>query len=133
LSEADAQATSDRLPIYFAVALHQEWGSDAKNYAVLKERLDTPFTKSNERVQAWLRYATWLQKQVEEPMFLEAFSLKRVYVPLRAYYNRKVEGQKAEELESALAGSRQFERVVVDLEKELETWSVKPRKMMRFA
>jgi len=128
LSEADAQATSDRLPIYFAVALHQEWGSDAKNYAVLKERLDTPFTKSNERVQAWVRYATWLQKQVEEPMFLEAFSLKRVYVPLRAYYNRKVEGQKAEELESALAGSRQFERVVVDLEKELETWVSKAKK-----
>jgi len=55
-------------------------------------------------------------------MFLEAFSLKRVYVPLRAYYNRKVEGQKADELEERIAGRRQFERVVVELEKELETW-----------
>jgi uncharacterized protein YjbI with pentapeptide repeats/adenylate kinase family enzyme len=122
LSEADAQAISDRLPIYLAAALHDEWGSHAKDYAVLKERLDTPFTQANERVQAWLRYATWLQKQVEEPMFLEAFSLKQVYVPLRAYYNRKVEGQKAEEVEERLAGSRQSERVAVDLEKELETW-----------
>jgi uncharacterized protein YjbI with pentapeptide repeats len=128
LSEADAQAISDRLPIYFAAALHDEWGSHAKDYAVLKERLDTPFTQANERVQAWLRYATWLQKQVEEPMFLEAFSLKRVYVPLRAYYNRKVEGQKCEELEGRLAGSRQSERVVVDLEKELETWLSKAKK-----
>lgn len=122
LSEADTQSISDRLPIYFAVALHEEWGSHAKDYAVLKEKLDTPFTQANERVQAWSRYSTWLQKQVEEPLFLEAFSLKRVYVPLRAYYNRKVEGQKAEELEGRLASSQQSERVVVDLEKELETW-----------
>ena len=128
LSEADAQAISDRLPIYFAAALHNEWSSHAKDYPVLKEKLDTPFTQANERVQAWLRYATWLQKQVEEPMFLEAFSLKRVYVPLRAYYNRKVEGQKCEELEARLAGSKQCERVVVDLEKELETWLTKAKK-----
>jgi hypothetical protein len=128
LSEADAQAISDRLPIYFAAALHDEWGNHAKDYAALKEKLDTPFTQANERVQAWLRYATWLQKQVEEPMFLEAFSLKQVYVPLRAYYNRKVEGQKCEELEGRLAGSRQSERVVVDLEKELETWLSKAKK-----
>ena len=122
LSQADAQAISDRLPIYFAAALHEEWGSHAKDYAVLKEKLDTPFTQANERVQAWLRYAIWLQKQVEEPMFLEAFSLKRVYVPLRAYYNRKVEEQKAEALQGRLTGNKQYERVVVELEKELETW-----------
>ncbi len=122
LSEADAQAIGDRLPIYFAAALHEEWGRHAKDYGMLKEILDTPFTQANERSQAWLRYATWLQKQVEEPMFLEAFSLKRVYVPLRAYYNRKIEGQKAEELEERLAGDRRSERVVVELEKELETW-----------
>ena len=122
LSEADAQSITGRLPIYFAAELHQEWGSHAKDYVALKEKLDTPFTQANERGQAWLRYATWLQKQVEEPMFLEAFSLKRVYVPLRAYYNRKVEGQKADELEERIAGRRQSERVVVELEKELETW-----------
>ena len=122
LSEADAQAIGDRLPIYFAAALHEEWGRHAKDYGVLREKLQTPFTQANERSQAWLRYATWLQKQVEEPMFLEAFSLKRVYVPLRAYYNRKIEGQKAEELEARLTGDRRSERVVVELEKELETW-----------
>lgn len=123
LSEADAQAISDRLPIYFAGALHEEWGSHAKDYGILKEKLDTPFTQANERLQAWLRYATWLQKQVEEPMmFLEAFSLKRVYVPLRAYYNRKVEAQKAEALEGRLAGDKRFERVVVELEQELKSW-----------
>jgi uncharacterized protein YjbI with pentapeptide repeats len=128
LSAAEAQAISDRLPIYFAAALHTEWGSHGKDYAVLKEKLDTPFTQANERGQAWLRYATWLQKQVEEPMFLEAFSLKRVYVPLRAYYNRKVEGQKVEAPEGRIAGNRQSERVVVDLEQELESWLSKAKK-----
>ena len=122
LSEADAQAISDRLPIYFAAALHEEWGSHAKDYGVLKEKLDTPFTQANERAQAWLRYGTWLQQQVEEPMFLEAFSLKRVYVSLRAYYNRKVEDQKAEVVDGKLAGDRRSGRVVVELEQELESW-----------
>ncbi len=128
LMEVDAQAIGDRLPIYFAAALHDEWGSHAKDYAALKEKLDTPFTQANDRVQAWLRYSTWLQKQVEEPLFLEAFSLKRVYVPLRAYYNRKVEGQKSEELQGRLADTKRTERVVVDLEKELENWLSKAQK-----
>lgn len=128
LNDASAQAISDRLPIYFAAALHDEWGGHAKDYTVLKDKLDTPFTQASQRLQAWLRYSTLLQKQVEEPLFLEAFSLKRVYVPLRAYYNRKVEGQRTEALEGGIAGGRQFERVVVDLEKELETWLNKAKK-----
>ncbi len=122
LSDADAQAISERLPIYFATALHDEWGRHAKEYEVLKEKLDTPFTQASERTQAWLRYATWLQKQVEEPMFLEAFSLNRVYVPLRAYFNRKIDGQKPDKLEGRLSGERRSERVVVELEKELDSW-----------
>ncbi|MFW5664614.1 MAG: pentapeptide repeat-containing protein [Coleofasciculus sp.] len=122
LSEADAIAISDRLPIYFAAALHDEWRRHAKDYAGLKEQLDTPFTQANQRIQAWFKYGTWLQKQVEEPMFLEAFSLKRVYVPLRAYYKRKVEGQNPEELDPRLTNRDQFERVVIELDKELKNW-----------
>jgi len=128
LSEVEAKAISQRLPIYFAAALHEEWGSRPKDYAVLQEKLDTPFTQANERVQAWLRYSTWLQKQVEEPMFGEAFSLKQVFVPLRAYYNRKVEKQKDEDLEERIGSSRQFERVVVELEAELEDWLSKAKR-----
>ncbi|MEQ9358183.1 MAG: pentapeptide repeat-containing protein [Coleofasciculus chthonoplastes F2-STO-03] len=128
LSEADAIAISDRLPIYFAAALHDEWRRHAKDYAGLKEQLDTPFTQANQRIQAWLKYGTWLQKQVEEPMFLEAFSLKRVYVPLRAYYKRKVEGENAEDLEPRLTNREKSEQVVIELDKELETWLNKAHK-----
>src|SRR4028118_1124137 len=127
LTEVEAKAISQRLPIYFAAALHEEWGSRPKDYAVLQEKLDTPFTQANERLQAWLRYSTWLQKQVEEPMFLEAFSLKQVFVPLRAYYNRKVEKQKDEDLEERIGSSRPSERVVVELEAELEEWLSKAK------
>ncbi|WP_446351066.1 hypothetical protein [Coleofasciculus sp. F4-SAH-05] len=128
LSEADAIAISDRLPIYFAAALQDEWRRHAKDYAGLKEQLDTPFTQANDRLQAWFRYGTWLQKQVEEPMFLEAFSLKRVYVPLRAYYKRKVERQNAEDLEPRLTNREKSEQVVIELDKELETWLNKAHK-----
>ena len=128
LIEVEAKAISQRLPIYFAAALHEEWGSRPKDYAVLQEKLDTPFTQANERLQAWLRYSTWLQKQVEEPMFGEAFSLKQVFVPLRAYYNRKVEKQKDEDLEERIGSSRKFERVVVELEAELEDWLSKAKR-----
>jgi uncharacterized protein YjbI with pentapeptide repeats len=129
----DAQAISQRLPIYFAEALHIEWGDRPQDYGVLKEKLDTPFTQANDRAQAWLRYSIWLQKQVEEPLFLEAFSLKQVFVPLRAYYQRKVKktgeiGSKQRDLEDRLDGHRQMERVVVDLESELFTWLEKPKR-----
>ncbi|MBD2042668.1 pentapeptide repeat-containing protein [Microcoleus sp. FACHB-672] len=128
LSEAEAQALSYRLPIYFAMALHNEWGNRPKDYAALKEKLDTPFIQANERAQGRLRYSTWLQKQVEEPMFLEAFSLKQVYVPLRAYYSRKCEGHKGDELEARIRGSREEDKIVVDLANELEDWLTKPKK-----
>ena len=44
-----ARSISQRFPIYFAEALHIEWGECPKDYTVLKEKLDTPFTQSNER------------------------------------------------------------------------------------
>jgi uncharacterized protein YjbI with pentapeptide repeats len=128
----DAQAISQRFPIYFAEALHIEWGDRPQDYAVLKEKLDTPFTQSSERAQAWARYSIWLQKQVEEPLFLEAFSLKQVFVSLRAYYDRKRSDDSTEPMLSnpvdRLAGNRKTERVVVDLESELFAWLSQPKR-----
>lgn len=101
LTEAEAGAVSQRLPSYFVYALHEEWGSHPKDYAVIQENLDTPFTQAQERERSWLRYGAWLQEQVQMPMFAEAFSLQQVFVPLRAYYN---DGN------------------VVELETELDSW-----------
>jgi uncharacterized protein YjbI with pentapeptide repeats len=120
-TKAEAQTISDRLPAYFVFALHDEWAKHPDQYACLQNP-DTPFTPAWEREQAWLRYSAWLQKQVEEPMFLEAFGLKQVYVSPRVYYKRKVESQKDEEFERRIAEDKQDKRVVVDLESELEAW-----------
>jgi hypothetical protein len=120
LTDAQAKAISDRLPTYFIYALTDQWRTHRDTYAPVKEALDTPFTRAGEREQAWSRYAAWLQKQVEEPMFYEAFSLKQVYTPLRAYYERKAKGDK--EPERRIGEDHKPEKIVVDLEKELEAW-----------
>ena len=46
--EAAAQATAERLPVYFVLALHDEWGQRAGQYAVLSEVVKTPFTQAQE-------------------------------------------------------------------------------------
>jgi uncharacterized protein YjbI with pentapeptide repeats len=61
-------------------------------------------------------------------MFLEAFSLKQVFVPLRAYYKRKLETSKYEDLEETNLSGKKFERIVIDLESELENWLEKADK-----
>lgn len=122
VNQAQALTISHRLPTYFVYALHEEWAKHPEKYACLKEELDTPFTQANEREQSWQRYLAWLQKQVEEPMLLEAFGLKQVYVPLHAYYKQKVGNEKSEEFERRLREDEKYQRIVLNLETELEAW-----------
>ncbi|ACK69919.1 pentapeptide repeat-containing protein [Gloeothece citriformis PCC 7424] len=84
----DAENISHRLPSYFIFALNKEWLENSKEYASLKEELETPFTSATKREIRWLKYRPWLQKQVDEPVFLETFSLKQIYIPLRGYYEQ---------------------------------------------
>ncbi len=77
---AEAEAMGIRLPSYFLFALHEEWRQRPNDYACLETQVDSPFTPATEQERSWQRYRAWLQKQVEEPMFLEAFGLKQVYV-----------------------------------------------------
>ena len=126
LDPAQARSIADRLPSYFVFALHEEWGSRPKDYARLQESLDTPFTKASDRERRWQRYSAWLQKQVDEPMFVEPFSLKQVYVPLRAYYKKRKSEEEPEQKfpgrSARLPADAQYDLVVVDLQKAIETW-----------
>lgn len=122
VTPAQAETISHRLPTYFVFALHEEWAKHPDKYACLKDELNTPFTKANQREQAWQRYSAWLQKQVEEPMFLEAFGLKQVYVSACAYYKDKIANNKEEDFERRLTADKQHQRIVVNLESELHTW-----------
>ncbi|QIR37409.1 pentapeptide repeat-containing protein [Tolypothrix sp. PCC 7910] len=123
---ADAEAISNRLPTEFVYSLIEEWKKNSDKYTVLQNELNTPFIKAGEREQAWQRYSIWLQKQVNERMFSEAFTLEQVYVPLRAYYEIKIVDEDDDNF--AIGGRQNYkqdkntERIVVDLQAELQTW-----------
>ena len=123
-NQSQSQAIAARLPTYFVLALDREWRSRSQEYQILRGAIDTPFTQASQREQEWRLYAAWLQKQIDEPMFLEAFGLNQIYVPLIAYYRQKV-SQNSFNLDGMgtrgqIAGH--YERVVVDLEDELNDW-----------
>jgi uncharacterized protein YjbI with pentapeptide repeats/DNA replication protein DnaC len=120
LTAVEAREISNRLPGYFVLALNQEWRDKPNDYAPLKEAVDTPFTKAEEREQSWKHYSAWLEKQVEEPVFGEAFSLKRIYIPLRAYYKKEKQNQEDEEFRRMAREKEQ--RVVIKLKEELMDW-----------
>ena len=91
LSAEQAASLKERLPQYFVFALYNEWLSCPAKYDLLKESLsDNPFRAATERELAWRRYGAWLQREVDKPVFAEAFSLRQIYQPLGAYYEFKV-------------------------------------------
>jgi Pentapeptide repeats (8 copies) len=118
---ADARMMSMRLPTYFQEVVVKEWKKQPEKYACLAAEVDTPFTRATERERAWQRYRAWLQKQVEEPMFLEAFGLKQVYVLPNAYYRRKSDDQQAAR-QADYGRERSVKRIVVPLAATLQNW-----------
>lgn len=83
----------------FPMSLHYEWGANPSYYALIVEKLDTPFNVVNRLQRQASEYRYWLQQQVNERIFEEAFGLKQIYVPLRAYYTQTIsnDGSKAAE------------------------------------
>ncbi|MBW4617129.1 MAG: pentapeptide repeat-containing protein [Desmonostoc vinosum HA7617-LM4] len=113
----DAKSISNRLPAYFIFALRDQWAKNPQQYEDLQPK-NTPVDKAYEREQAWLNYFAWLQQEVDKPLFsIENFSLKQVYIPLRAYYVKEQDDQQ--------------QLIVVDLEKELQTWLDEPKEAIR--
>lgn len=115
-----AETITAHLPSYFVFALNHEWRRRPQVYAAIKGAIETPFTKAGEREQRWIYYYSWLQKQINESMLNEPFSLKQIYVPLRAYYEQEVKDDAGPE--RTLASERNSKRVVAELEKELDAW-----------
>jgi len=89
LDSTSAQNITNRLPAYFVLALNDEWKSRPGDYNLILQKIETPFTPAAKRELEWQRYNSFLEKQVEESVFGETFSLKQIYVPLRAYYTEK--------------------------------------------
>jgi uncharacterized protein YjbI with pentapeptide repeats len=117
---ARAASMADRLPAYFVVALNDEWSNRSGEYAVLVDQVKTPFTTAVDRHRGWLRYAAFLKKQVDEPVFGESFGLRQVYVPLRAFYYLPPE--KADKSNRYDERAEKPKKEVVDPVAELEAW-----------
>jgi uncharacterized protein YjbI with pentapeptide repeats len=122
LNASEATSIVNRLPSYFVHALNEQWRERTGDYVCLKEAFDTPFTKAGAAEQAWQSYAALLQKQVDEPMFVEAFSLRQVYVPLRAYYVERDAADKETRFDPRTAELQNAKRVVVKLDEEIDAW-----------
>ncbi len=122
LNPSEATSIVNRLPSYFVHALNEQWRERTGDYLCLKEAFDTPFTKAGASEQAWQSYAALLRKQVDEPMFVEAFSLRQVYVPLRAYYVERDATDKETRFDPRMAETQNAKRVVIMLEGELDAW-----------
>ncbi len=136
LSARQAQSVCERLPAYFVLKLHEEWGKNTAVYAPLKEALDTPFTRAAQREAAWQLHTAQLQKAIEEPVFWEAFSLQQVYVPLRAYFETRVKKTKDHhfaEHSRSVPTQEEVTHTLVDLASELNQWLEKgdPRDAIR--
>lgn len=123
-NEREAESISNRLPAYFVFALNEQWKKNREEYSVLLDEIDTPFDNAFKRERGWLHYRSWLQKQIEEPVFWEAFSLREIYVPLRGFYEEEIE----QEEKLSPRSRKSVQRVVVDLNDELESWLEKENK-----
>ena len=115
----EAQSLSNRLPAYFVLELQEQWKDKRDEYSLLLDEIDTPFNNAWKRERGWLHYRAWLQKQIDEPIFWETFSLKQIYVPLRGFYEE-------EEIKATTDTDYHREpsckRIVIKLQEQLETW-----------
>jgi hypothetical protein len=115
LEKPQARAIAERMKSYFLYALNREWQRNAKSYKALMEAVDTPFARAGDREWAWAGYAAMLQRQVDEGIFGEAFSLGQLYIPVNAwYYDEPPDRMGRSEVKPV--------RVVITLRQELEQW-----------
>ncbi len=127
LDEAKAKSTYERLKGQFSFSLDKEWVSNASQYISIIDQLNTPFTKATVKQRNIRQYRSWLQQQVNERMFDEAFGLKQIYVPLRAYY-LKPEEQDQKIVDQDLiepldiVTHKNVNKIVCDLESEIQEW-----------
>ena len=119
--EARAGALAGRLPGCFVYHLSEEWRRGGGKYAGILEVVQSPFLAAEERGRLWASYVGWLQRLVDEPMLGEPFGLRRVYVPLRAYFEKREKGVKRE-MEAMKREEGKRERVVVDLKTAVDQW-----------
>ena len=115
-----ALAVSDSLPTYFIYSFHECCKRYQKEFDRVRQGLNEGVSELVQREDSWLRYGAFLQKRINEPIFGEPYGLSQLYIPLRAYYERKHGelfggGNSKDE-------QRQIEYNIVMLEDEINQW-----------
>ena len=101
---------------YFIFNLYQEAKTNSTTYQPIEWRIKQLNEKAGETEKAWLKYGLWLQEQVDERLFgTEVFSLRQIYISLRAYVVREKENQLKNQ-------EKEYERVVMDLHSAIRNW-----------
>ncbi|MCL2047062.1 MAG: hypothetical protein FWG88_11860 [Oscillospiraceae bacterium] len=127
---AKADAIVNRFPSYFVYALHNEWKRNPEVYKKLLN--ETPFSPAVVAEDDWERYRAYLDKQIQESVFQEAFSLEQIYVPLCGYYevHKEVLEEKQEKNSNSEdkmhgyqnSGIKKIEHHVIELDTWVRTW-----------
>jgi uncharacterized protein YjbI with pentapeptide repeats len=101
---------------YFIFNLYQEAKTNGTIYQPIEWRIKQLNEKAGETEKAWLKYGSWLQEQVDERLFgIEVFSLRQIYISLRAYVEREKKDQPKNQ-------EKEYERVVMDLHSAIRNW-----------
>lgn len=115
--QAEAEAFYLRLKRRFVLELHEEWGKNAGQYQELLQRLDTPFTAGAQQERDWAKYRAHLINEADARVFGEAFGLRQIYIPLRAYVEEKISSEEHE-----LEHKEEIKKSVCDLHTTIHAW-----------
>ena len=130
-NDVEANNIVSRLNSYFLYSLINEWRGNTQYYSELKDIIKTPFDEVEQKETEWQLYSNFLQTQIHKPIFSETFSLDQVYVPLRAYYKKKIKSKERNEDKPSHGldqKDQEVKRFVVDLESHLIKWIKKGAK-----
>jgi uncharacterized protein YjbI with pentapeptide repeats len=125
LSKVVAKTTASRLDGFFVRGLYEEWASQESLYAPLEPVFNNPFAKIDDTNRAWARYSTVLQATLDKTVLDEPFSVRQIYIPLRAYWVEKIRVQRGESRKEI--GFRH----VVDLDEALDEWAAQDAGSLR--
>ncbi|NQW10693.1 MAG: pentapeptide repeat-containing protein [Alphaproteobacteria bacterium] len=115
IPEGESKALVGRLDGILPRELREEWRERRFPYPTIEDWFETPFEEAVRRQDAWSRSITRIKALPHEPVFDAAFSLRDVYVLLRAYTVERRESRGDGEREKPAAH-------LVDLRQTLLAW-----------
>ncbi len=113
MDEVLAGERAAALPGLFVAALAGTWAKHEAGLAALEKLTRSPFEVAARQERHWAYYRAMLERELLDPLFAEAFSLRDLYQPLRCYWRERVEKQR---------GDTQHIHHVVDLATAFDAW-----------